>query len=71
MIRERDQDDGRAFRISLTARAKSLRPVAEEILRELDQIVLATLGERQRAVFDSQHQSLNREFANIAAAFAR
>jgi DNA-binding MarR family transcriptional regulator len=46
--RERDPHDARAFRIHLTERAKDFRPVAEEILRELDTRVLATLGERQR-----------------------
>jgi DNA-binding MarR family transcriptional regulator len=46
--RERDPRDARAFRIYLTERAKDFRPVAEEILRELDAKMLATLGERQR-----------------------
>ena len=45
---ERDADDARAFRIHLTKRAKDFRPAAQEILRELDGKVLATLGERQR-----------------------
>jgi DNA-binding MarR family transcriptional regulator len=49
VIRQRDPDDRRAFRVYLTQRAKTLRPVAEEILRALDQMVLAALGERQRA----------------------
>jgi DNA-binding MarR family transcriptional regulator len=49
VYRERDADDARAFRIHLTDRAKDFRPVAEEILRELDAKVLATLGERQRS----------------------
>ena len=47
--RRRDEHDGRAFQIYLTDRAKSLRPVAEEVLRELDHEVLAALGERQTA----------------------
>jgi DNA-binding MarR family transcriptional regulator len=46
--RERDPNDARAFRIHLTQRAKDFKPVAQEILRELDTKVLATLGERQR-----------------------
>ena len=45
---ERDPADARAFRVHLTERAKDFRPVAQEILRELDGKVLATLGERQR-----------------------
>jgi DNA-binding MarR family transcriptional regulator len=49
VTRQRDSDDGRAFRIYLTDRAKTFRPVAEEVLRVLDQTVLAALGERQKA----------------------
>jgi DNA-binding MarR family transcriptional regulator len=49
VTRQRDAGDGRAFRIYLTDRAKAFRPAAEEVLRGLDQAVLAALGERQRA----------------------
>jgi DNA-binding MarR family transcriptional regulator len=49
VTRRRDADDGRAFRIQLTDRAESFRPVAGEVLRTLDQQVLAALGQRQRA----------------------
>jgi DNA-binding MarR family transcriptional regulator len=49
VYRERDTDDARAFRIHLTERAKDFRPVAEELLRELDSKLLAALGERQRS----------------------
>jgi DNA-binding MarR family transcriptional regulator len=49
VARERDPRDGRAFRIRLTDRAKELRPVAGQILRGLDDRVLAALGERQTA----------------------
>ena len=48
VYRERDRQDARAFRIHLTERAKDFRPIAKEILRELDSKALATLGERQR-----------------------
>jgi DNA-binding MarR family transcriptional regulator len=48
VYRERDPQDARAFRIHLTERAKDFKPVAAEILRELDAKVLATLGERKR-----------------------
>jgi DNA-binding MarR family transcriptional regulator len=48
VYRERDPRDARAFRIHLTKRAKEFRPVAGEILRELDGSVLVALGERQR-----------------------
>jgi DNA-binding MarR family transcriptional regulator len=46
--RLRDADDGRAFRIYLTDRAKAFRPVAEEVLGELDDLVLTVLGERKQ-----------------------
>src|SRR5947209_16235972 len=45
VLRERDPHDARAFRIKLAKRAKRFRPVAGQILRELDQKVLAALGE--------------------------
>jgi DNA-binding MarR family transcriptional regulator len=49
VTRQRDTEDRRAFCIYLTERAKGFRPVAEEVLRALDQTVLAALGERQNA----------------------
>jgi DNA-binding MarR family transcriptional regulator len=49
VARERDVHDARAFRIDLTKRAKEFRPVAGQILGELDQNVLAAIGERQTA----------------------
>jgi DNA-binding MarR family transcriptional regulator len=49
VVRLRDAEDRRAFRIYLTDRARSFRPVAERVLRELDKVVLAALGERQKA----------------------
>jgi DNA-binding MarR family transcriptional regulator len=48
VARSRDPDDSRAFRISLTARAREFRPVADEIRRELDEQAVAALGQRQR-----------------------
>jgi DNA-binding MarR family transcriptional regulator len=42
--RERDPADGRAFRIVLTARGRRFREVAEEVLRELDELLAARLG---------------------------
>ena len=48
VYRERDPGDARAFRIHLTDRSKAFRPVAEEILHDLDDKVLATLGTRQQ-----------------------
>jgi DNA-binding MarR family transcriptional regulator len=49
VLRERDIEDRRAFRIYLSDRAKAFRPVAEKVLREIDHEVLAVLGERQKA----------------------
>jgi DNA-binding MarR family transcriptional regulator len=46
--RERDPADGRAARVSLATRAREFRPVADQILRELDARVLAALGQRKR-----------------------
>ncbi len=49
VVRERDSRDARAIQIKLANRAKAFRPVAGQILRQLDQNVLAVLGERQTA----------------------
>ncbi|HEY1592944.1 MAG TPA: MarR family transcriptional regulator [Solirubrobacteraceae bacterium] len=49
VVRERDAEDERAFRIYLTDRAKAFRPVAEQVLREIHDRVLGALGERQKA----------------------
>ena len=49
VVRERDPRDARAFRIKLTKRAEEFRPVAGQILRELDGKVLGALGQRQAA----------------------
>ncbi len=45
--RGRDPDDGRAFRISLTARGRKLRAAAEEELAGLDAQIVAALGSRK------------------------
>jgi MarR family transcriptional regulator for hemolysin len=45
--RTSDPSDGRAFRINLTDRAREFKPVADRILAELDDRVLAVLGQRQ------------------------
>jgi DNA-binding MarR family transcriptional regulator len=37
--READPEDGRAFRIRLTARSLGFRSVVEDVLRELDELV--------------------------------
>jgi DNA-binding MarR family transcriptional regulator len=48
VARERDPADGRAHRLSLTARGRALRAVAEEALDELDGELVALLGSRRR-----------------------
>jgi DNA-binding MarR family transcriptional regulator len=45
-----DPGDGRAFRIHLTERARNFKPVADEILRELDARVVAALGQQRQRV---------------------
>ena len=47
--REPDPDDGRAFRIVLTAKARRFEPVAERTLAELAALALDRLGERRLA----------------------
>ena len=46
--RTSDPGDGRAIRIYLTERARSFKPVADEILRELDVKVVAALGQKRQ-----------------------
>ena len=48
VLRTTDPSDGRAFRIQLTDRAHAFKPVADEILAELDAKVLTTLGIRRQ-----------------------
>ena len=46
--RERNADDGRAFTIRLSARGREFRDVADEVLTELDALLAASLGPRNR-----------------------
>ena len=39
VCRERDPDDGRAFRVVLTERGQRFKAVADDVLRELDALV--------------------------------
>src|SRR5829696_6591277 len=41
------EDDGRATRVALTARGRRLRTVARQVLRELDDEIVAVLSGRQ------------------------
>ena len=45
--RETDPHDGRATCIFLTDRALSFRPIAERVLRDLDELVVGALGARR------------------------
>jgi len=47
--RKRDPEDGRAFRIVLTAKARRFEPVAERTLAELGELASERLGERRLA----------------------
>jgi DNA-binding MarR family transcriptional regulator len=51
--RRRDIDDGRAFRVELTARGRRLRSIAAEALAGLDDEVLAALGRRRNDALKS------------------
>lgn len=48
VARERDPDDGRAYRVSLTSRGRALQAVADETLAELDGEIVTLLGSRKR-----------------------
>lgn len=45
--RTRDRRDGRAFRIALTDRANEFRPVAEDVLGDLDRIIRERLSKTE------------------------
>jgi DNA-binding MarR family transcriptional regulator len=47
--RERDPDDGRAFRIVLTANARRFQPIAEATVAELADLARERLGDRRFA----------------------
>ena len=47
VVRERDAADGRAFRISLTDRAREFQPVAEEVLAELEALAGEALTKQE------------------------
>lgn len=47
VVRERDPDDGRASRVRLTAKGRAFRPIAEEVLAELDEVVGARLEDAE------------------------
>ena len=45
--READPTDGRASRVYLTKRAREFRPIAAEVLADLDRLVIGSLGARR------------------------
>ena len=47
--RERDPDDGRAFRIVLTRKARRFEPIAERTVAELGELARQRLGDRRLA----------------------
>jgi DNA-binding MarR family transcriptional regulator len=60
--RERDPEDGRAFRVRLTERAHELGPVAGEVVAELEAAVAARLGaQRHRALRDGLRELMDLE----------
>ena len=56
--REQDQLDRRAYRIYLTDRSRSFRPIAEQVLHELDAIVAASLSPEQIATLTDALKTL-------------
>jgi DNA-binding MarR family transcriptional regulator len=47
VVRERDVADGRAFRVSLSARGRRFQVVADDVLHELDKELVRSLGTRK------------------------
>jgi DNA-binding MarR family transcriptional regulator len=47
VTRARDSEDGRAYRIALTARGQELRPVAEAVLAELAERARSELSDQE------------------------
>jgi DNA-binding MarR family transcriptional regulator len=46
--RDRDPEDGRAFRVRLTARGRRFQVVAQAALADLDELLVEALGTRKR-----------------------
>jgi DNA-binding MarR family transcriptional regulator len=53
VTREPDPDDGRASLVRLTHRARRFRPIAEDVLRELDALVASRLTKSQRTALQA------------------
>jgi DNA-binding MarR family transcriptional regulator len=52
VVRERDDRDGRAFRIHLTDRAREFQPVAGEVVAELEALVAKALTQHQSTALE-------------------
>jgi DNA-binding MarR family transcriptional regulator len=52
VVRERDDRDGRAFRIHLTDRAREFQPVAGEVVTELEALVATTLTQQESSALE-------------------
>jgi DNA-binding MarR family transcriptional regulator len=52
VVRERDDRDGRAFRIHLTERAREFQPVAGEVVAELEVLVAQALTQRESSALE-------------------
>jgi MarR family transcriptional regulator, organic hydroperoxide resistance regulator len=52
VVRERDGQDGRAFRIHLTDRAREFQPVAAEVVAELEALVGQALTQRESTALE-------------------
>jgi DNA-binding MarR family transcriptional regulator len=51
-VRERDDRDGRAFRIHLTDRAREFQPVAGEVVAELEALVATALTQHESTALE-------------------
>ena len=58
VVRERDPDDGRAFRLHLSDRGRAFQPVAQSVMDELDEHLVRSLGK-------SNHQALKRALRGV------
>jgi DNA-binding MarR family transcriptional regulator len=52
VVRERDGQDGRAFRIHLTDRAREFQPVAAEVVAELEALVAKALTQKESTALE-------------------
>jgi MarR family transcriptional regulator, organic hydroperoxide resistance regulator len=52
VVRERDDRDGRAFRIHLTDRAREFQPVAGEVVAQLEALVAKALTQQESAALE-------------------